>query len=75
MGWQHHPSLIGGPKATNAGVLLPHPWGLQSYPSYPWGPWMFFVTYSPSEELTRLPPGLDLASSSSGWAWPTGQGQ
>ena len=35
----------------------------------------FFVAYSPSEELTRLPSIPDLASSSSGWAWPTGRDQ
>lgn len=75
MGWQHRPSLIGGPKATEAGILLLHPCYPRSCPSYPWGPWMTFVAYSPFEELTRLPPGPDLASSFSGWAWPTGQGQ
>ena len=75
MGWQHHPFLVGRPKTVEAGVLQPHPYCLQNYPSYPWGPWSFFVAYSPSEELTRLPPIPNLASSSLGWAWPTGQDQ
>ena len=68
MGWQHHPFLVGGPKAAKAGVLQPCPYCLQSYPSYPWGPWSFFVAYSPSEELTCLPPIPDLAFSFSSWA-------
>ena len=28
MGWPYHPSLVGGPKAAEAGVLQPHPWYL-----------------------------------------------
>ena len=64
MGWLHRPSQVGEPKAAKAEVLLPPPCCLQSYPSYPWGPLLFFVAYSPSKELSRPPPGPDLASSS-----------
>ena len=36
IGWQHHPSLAGEPKTAEADVPQPHPYCLQSYPSYPW---------------------------------------
>ena len=75
MGWQHHPFLVGGPRAAEADVLQSHPCCLQNCPSYPWGPWSSFVTCSPSEELIRLPPIQDLASSSLDLAWPIGRDQ
>ena len=45
------------------------------YPSYPWGPWLFFVIYCPSEEPPRLPLVQDLASFFSNLAWPVGRDQ
>ena len=64
MGWLHRPSRVGGPKAVEADVLLPPPYYLQSYPSYSWGLYLLSIVYPPFEELSRPPPGLDLASSS-----------
>ena len=64
MGLLRHPSLVKGPKAVEANVLLLPPYCLQSYPSYPWGLCLFSIVYPPSEVLSRPPSSPDLASSS-----------
>ena len=72
---EHPPFLFEEPRSAEADVPQPHPCYLRRYPSYPWGPWLFFVVYCPSEEPSRLPPTHDLASFSSNLAWPIGRDQ
>ena len=75
MEWEHPPFLSEESRSVEVDVPQPHPCYLRMHPSYPWGPWLFFVVYCPSKEPHRFPLVYDLASSSSNLAWPIGRDQ
>ena len=75
MKWEHPPFLFEEPRFAKADIPQPHPYYLQMYPFYPWGPWLFFVVCCPSKESPHLPLVHDLASFSSNLAWPVGRDQ